>query len=75
MKVYCKRNYFYDGKLKWERGKAYDTSPSNEWELNVYCYIKHGTVTHLPISKKEFDKYFIPFDEWRNDRINKILNE
>ncbi len=37
---------------------------------NEYCKVDKNLLTY-----EDLEKYFIPLSEWREDRINKILDE
>ena len=78
MKAYCKRTVLNENnKIKWGRDKYYLTMTPEDYEIEngVYIYVlmeQHNEM-FCPLSKKDFDKYFIGIDEIRSGKIDKIL--
>lgn len=81
MKAYCKRTVINENsnKIRWSRDKYYQTKTPDDYELNngVYMYVivEDHKKLYYPLSKKDFDRYFIGVDEIRNNKIKQILDE
>ena len=76
MKVYCKRTYFNDDdSVRWSRNTYYEFIIPDKYPIivGIYYYIKDAIGADHPITKQNFDKYFIDIDELRNNKINEIL--
>lgn len=87
-KAFCKRTHFYPpyelntrgDDIKWEKGKVYNMNIIYIADKKtISCYYVNSTFCNenlfYPFSEKEFDKYFITIDEYRNSKIEKILND
>lgn len=88
-KAFCKRTHFsisYDigsrnNEIKWTKGVIYDIGIIylDVSHQIIDCYYVNNSLCNqnlfYPFSKKEFDKYFIPINEYRNSKIEKILND
>jgi hypothetical protein len=78
LKAYCKRTVINeDNKIKWSRDKYYLTMTPDDYEIEngVYIYVlmENRHQMFSPLSRRDFDKYFIGIDEIRSDKIDKIL--
>ncbi len=88
-KVYCKRTYFekntnaypVNGKeygqdyVKWAWGKIYQCREPKDYEkFSTYLIIESEVENSWwPISEQNFKIYFTTLDEYRNTKIEKIL--
>jgi hypothetical protein len=87
-KAFCKRTHFYtpydvniSDEIKWIKGVVYDIGIIylDVSHQIIDCYYINNSLCNqnlfYPFSKKEFDKYFIHISEYRNSKIEKILND
>ena len=51
-------------------GAIYDYSKKN----NFYIHIYYNNIHYYPITYKEFDSCFITLEEYRDLKLNKMLN-
>jgi hypothetical protein len=78
LKAYCKRTVINENnKVRWSRDKYYKTMNPEDYEMEngVYMYVmmdQHQKM-YYPLSKRDFDKYFINIDEIRSGKIDQIL--
>jgi hypothetical protein len=78
IKVYCKRTLFiHDEKIAaFSKGEIYETLDPEEYESKsgIFIWIMSNQYEdHVPMTKKNFLKYFTTIDDMRNTKINKIL--
>lgn len=87
MKALCKRTYFHEEiqvnqflpkrYVAFEKNKIYNCIEPEDYEKSVGFYLKIQTSEKgfwLPFNNKDFDKYFVKLDEYRNKKIDEILN-
>jgi len=60
-------------RLYFRVGKIYDFEVCSDIGTGVVYVFKHNTVYFL--SHKEMEDFFIPLSDWREQQINKILDE
>lgn len=66
----------------YKKGKTYECKKPSELEneFGIALYIQSevldsfGSSIYKPVTKKEFEKYFLDIKENRNNKINEILN-
>jgi hypothetical protein len=77
LKAYCKRTFINNDEIRWGRDKYYQTITPEDYEvengIHIYILMENHIQKFYPLSKKDFDKYFIGIDEIRSSKIEKIL--
>ena len=69
--VYIKNNKNFVLNSYFKLGMIYDYIKFSHYYINIY----YNNESCYPVSKNEFKFYFIKLEEYRELRLNKILNE
>lgn len=77
MNIYCKRTMFTtDSKdLLCAKGKFYKTFEPSDFEskTGICLWVNSEVEEKIPLTIKNYNKYFMTISEMRNNKINQIL--